>query len=85
MAGILLFLMSVSPLLTVFGFLPCRAAAVCPSDILLRLGLGLHLAIVLRLVTSTSEVDAVFQYMLPVVHLYRFTFLPFNGGTGVRQ
>ena len=37
-------------------------------DILLLLGFGLHLAIVLWLVTSASEVDAVFKDILKVVH-----------------
>ena len=60
--------MSVGTLLAVFGFLTGRTAAVGTSDILLLLGLGLHLAIVLRLVTSTSEVDTVFEYVLKVVH-----------------
>ena len=60
--------MAVSPLLTVFGFLTGRAAAMSTSDILFLLGLGLHLAIVLRLVTSASEVDAVFEYILKIVH-----------------
>ena len=62
------FLVSVGSLLTVFGLLTGRAAAVGTSDILLLLGFGLHLAIVLRLVTSTSEVDTVFEYVLKVVH-----------------
>ena len=67
--------MPVSPLLTVFGFLTGRTAAVGTSDILFLLGLGLHLlAIVLRLVTSASEVDAVFEYVLKIVHRL-------NGGT----
>ena len=62
------FLVSVGSLLTVFGFLTSRATTVGTSDILLLLGFGLHLAIVLRLVTSTSEVDTVFEYVLKVVH-----------------
>ena len=66
--------MAVSPLLTVFGFLPCRAATVSPSDILLFLGFGLHLAVVFRFVSSTSEVDAVLEDMLEIVH-------SFNDGT----
>ena len=61
--------MSVCPLLTVFGFLTCRAATVSTSDILLLLGLGLHLAIVFRLVSSTSEVDAVLKDVLEIVHM----------------
>ena len=60
--------MSVGTLLTVFGFLTGRTAAVGTSDILLLLGFGLYLAIVFRLVTSTSEVDTVFEYVLKVVH-----------------
>ena len=46
-------------------------------NILLLLGFGLHLAIVLWLVTSTSEVDAVFEYILEIVHI--------NGGKDERQ
>ena len=38
------------------------------SDVLFLLGLRLHLAIVLRLITSTSEVDAIFEYILKIVH-----------------
>ena len=66
--------MAVSPLLTVFGLLPCRAATVSPSDILLLLGFGFHLAIVLRLLSSASEVDTVLEDMLEIVH-------SFNDGT----
>ena len=66
--------MSVGTLLTILGFLSGRAAAVSPSNILLLLGLGLHLAIVLRLVTASSEADAVFEDMLKIVHcFYLFT------------
>jgi len=66
--SVILFLVAVSPLLTVFGFLTGRTAAMSTSDILFLLGLGLHLAIVFRLVTSASEVDAVFEYILKIVH-----------------
>ena len=38
------------------------------SDILLLLGLGLHLAFVLGFVASASEVDAVFEDSLKIVH-----------------
>ena len=63
------FLVSVGSLLTVFGLLTGRAAAMSTCDILFLLGLGLHLlAIVLRLVTSTSEVDTVFEYVLKIIH-----------------
>ena len=70
--------MSVGTLLAVFGFLTGRTAAVGTSDILLLLGFGLYLAIVFRLITSTSEVDTVFEYVLKVVHRL-------NDGRGVRQ
>ena len=62
--------MPIGPLLTVFGFLTGRAAAVGTSDILLLLGLGLHLAIVLRLVSSSPEVDTVLEYILKIVHTF---------------
>ena len=61
--------MTVGPLLTVFGLLTCRAAAVGTGDILLFLGLGLHLAIIFWLVASTSEGDAVLEYVLKIVHI----------------
>ena len=64
--------MSVGTLLAVFGFLTGRTAAVGTSDILLLLGFGLHLAIVLRLVTSASEVDAVLEDTLKIVHISFF-------------
>ena len=60
--------MSVGSLFTVFRLLTGRTAAVGTSDILLLLGFGLYLAIVFRLITSTSEVDTVFEYVLKVIH-----------------
>ena len=60
--------MTIGALLAVLCLLPGRAAAVGARDILLLLGFGLHLAIVLWLVTSASEVDAVFKDILKVVH-----------------
>ena len=65
--------MSVGSLFTVFRLLTGRTAAVGTSNILLLLGLGLHLlAIVLRLVTSASEVDAVLEDTLKIVHIFFF-------------
>ena len=61
--------MTVGPLLTVFGFLTSRAATVSTSNILFLLGFGFYLAIVFRLVTSTSEVDAVLKNVLKIVHI----------------
>ena len=71
MAGIILFLflMSVGTLLAVFGLLSGRTATVGTGNILLLLGFGLHLlARIAWLITSASEVDAVLEYLLKIVH-----------------
>ena len=60
--------MPVGPLLTVFGFLSGRAATVGTGDVLFLLGLGLHLSFVLGLIAAPSEVDAVFEDILKIVH-----------------
>ena len=60
--------MTIGALLTVLRLLAGTAAAMGTRDILLLLGFGLHLAIILRLITSTSEVDAVFEDVLKIVH-----------------
>ena len=72
------FLVSVGSLLTVFGFLTSRATTVGTSDILFLLGLGLHLATLLRLVTTTSEVDAVLEDTLEIVHFFYVYGLQFT-------
>jgi len=64
-----LFLMTIGTLLTVLGLLAGTAAAMGSRDVLLLLGFGLYLASVLRLVTSASEVDAVFENILKIVHI----------------
>ena len=38
------------------------------SDILLLLGFGLHLTVVLVLITATTEVDAILKDVLEIVH-----------------
>ena len=68
--------MTIGTLLTVLRLLTGTAATMGSRDILLLLGFGLYIAIVLRLVTSTSEVDAVFEDILKVVHI--------NDGINVR-
>ena len=73
--------MAIGTLFAVLGLLSGTAAAVSPSDILFLLGFGLHLAIVFRLVTSASEVDAVLEYILKIIH----TFLQINGGTDAHR
>ena len=63
----------VGPLLTVLRLLTGGATAVSACDILLFLGLGLHLAIVsVAALTTTTETYAVLQYLLKiVVHVAR--------------
>ena len=77
MRDLQLFFMAVSSLFAILGLLTGRTTAMSPSDILLLLGFGLHLAIILWLVTSTSEVDAVFEDILKIVHI--------NDGISARQ
>ena len=69
--------MTIGALLTVLRFLTGTATAMSPRDILLLLGFGLHLAIVPRLISSTSEVDAVLKDILKIVHI--------NDGINVHQ
>ena len=61
--------MSVGTLLAVFGLLSGRTATVGTGDILLLLGFGLHLTVVLRLITASAEADAVFKDILEIVHI----------------
>ena len=68
--------MTIGTLLTVLRLLTGTAAAMGARDILLLLVFALHLAIIFRLITSTSEVDAVFEDILKVVHI--------NDGINVR-
>ena len=77
MRDLQLFFMAVSSLFAILGLLTGRTTAMSPSDILLLLGFGFHLAIILWLVTSTSEVDAVFEDILKIVHI--------NDGISARQ
>ena len=53
--------MPIGPLLTVFGFLTCRAATVSTSDVFLFLGLGFHLVILFARTTTTTKRNAVYQ------------------------
>ena len=69
--------MTVGTLFAILRLLTGRATSVGSRNLLLLLGFGLHLAIVLWLITSTSEVDAVFEYILKIVHI--------NGGKDERQ
>ena len=53
--------MPVSPLLTVFGLLPCRAATVSTGDVLFLLCFGLHLVLLFAWTTAATELDAVLE------------------------
>ena len=56
-----LLLVPVGALLSVLRLLAGRAATVSTGDILLLLGLGLHLAVVGLPLTATAEADAILQ------------------------
>ena len=68
-SGFCLFLMSVGTLFAVLGLLTGRAATVGTGDILLFLGLGLHLVLLLARPSAPSEVDTILQYLLEVTLL----------------
>ena len=58
------------------------------SDILLLLGFGLHLTVVLVLITATTEVDAILKDVLEIVHhssLFTIHFSLLNGGKVLHQ
>ena len=60
--------LAVGALLAILGFLAGGAAAVCAGDVLLLLGLGLHLAFAgVAALAAPAEVDAVLQDLLKVV------------------
>jgi len=61
--------MPVRPLLTVFGFLPCRAATVSTGDVLFLLGLGLYLVLFFARPPATAELDAVLEDEAEIVFL----------------
>lgn len=62
--------MAVGPLLTVLGLLSCRAATVRTSDILLFLGLSLHLSLVrVAAFTTPAERNSINQYILKITLL----------------
>ena len=61
--------MPVGPLFAVFSLLLGRAATVSTSDVLLFLGLGLHLVVLLAGTTATSEVNAILQNVLEITLL----------------
>ena len=61
-------MLPVGTLLAVFGLLLCRSAAVCSSDVLLFLGLGLYLTLVgVFPFTATAKGNAILQDFLKVL------------------
>ena len=61
-------MLPVGTLLAVFGLLLCRSAAVCTSDVLLFLGLGLYLTLVgVFPFTATAKGNAILQDFLKVL------------------
>jgi len=88
----------VGTLLTIFGFLLSRTAAVCSGNVFLLLCLGLHLALVwVATLSATTEGDAILQDLLKILfscHTVNDINSPplregpgvgLNGGTDVRQ
>ena len=59
-------LMPISPLLTVFGLLPCRAATVSTGDILFLLGLGLYLVVFLAGAAASTKRNTIDEDILEV-------------------
>ena len=59
--------MSVCPLLTVFGLLPCRATTVSTGDILFLLGLGLYLVVFFARATTATKRNTILQNVLKVL------------------
>lgn len=58
--------MTVSPLLTVFGFLPCRAATVSTSDVFLLLGLCLYFVLHWAGTTTTTKGNTINEDVLEI-------------------
>ena len=58
--------MAVCPLLTVLGFLPCRARTVGTGDVLFLLGLGLYLVLFFAGASSSAKGDTVNEDILEV-------------------
>ena len=62
----LLGFVSLCPLLTVFGFLPCRARTMGTGDVFLLLGLGLHFVVAACLAASATpeHQSTAFDYLV---------------------
>ena len=70
--------MTVSPLLTVLGFLPGRARTVGTGDILFLLGLGLYFVLFLAGTASSAKGDAIDEDILEVTFFTHNWLLAFG-------
>ena len=76
-------LVPVGALLAVFGFLPCRAAAMRPRDVFLFLGLGFHFAIIsLGCLATLAKIDTMLKNSTEIVVVHLLMLGLINDGTG---
>lgn len=76
-------LVPVGALLAVFGFLPCRAAAMRSRDVFLFLGLGFHFAIIsLGCLATLAKIDAMLKNSTEIVVVHLLMLGLINDGTG---
>ena len=76
-------LVSVGALLAIFGFLPCRAAAMRSRDVFLFLGLGFHFAIIsLGCLATLAKIDTMLKNSTEIVVVHLLMLGLINDGTG---
>ena len=76
-------LVPVGALLAVFGFLPCRAAAMRSRDVFLFLGLGFHFAIIsLGCLATLAKIDTMLKNCTEIVVVHLLMLGLINDGTG---
>ena len=76
-------LVPVGALLAVFGFLPCRAAAMRSRDVFLFLGLGFHFAIIsLGCLATLAKIDTMLKNSTEIVVVHLLMLGLINDGTG---
>ena len=76
-------LVPVGALLAVFGFLPCRAAAMRSRDVFLFFGLGFHFAIIsLGCLATLAKIDTMLKNSTEIVVVHLLMLGLINDGTG---
>ena len=76
-------LVPVGALLAVFGFLPCRSAAMRSRDVFLFLGLGFHFAIIsLGCLATLAKIDTMLKNSTEIVVVHLLMLGLINDGTG---